>query len=264
MTRKRTAWVAALMVLAGLVAGAPARAGAPVRARVAADLGARLAAAAADDSFDVLVTTLDDPAAVQRQLGVTGVTYQRALQGFSARLTAAQIKQLQAAAGVETITADTPVHVTGELNERWAGTAAARSDFGITGDGDGLLAEYSTDDVVIAIVDTGIDAGHRDLAGKVLAWKDLVNDEPEPYDDHGHGTHVAGIAAGAGAANPALRGVAPGAALVGVKVLDKDGGAQISRVIEGIEWVLEHQAEYHIKVVKSDEGQVLRSGEYCS
>src|SRR5205085_8503218 len=101
------------------------------------------------------------------------------------------------------------------------GTAAARAQFGVDGGGDGRPTSYSTGDVVIAVLDTGIDARHVDLAGgKVIGWDDLVNGRPAPYDDNYHGTHVASIAAGTGRGDPRYRGVAPGAALVGVKVLD--------------------------------------------
>jgi serine protease AprX len=256
VTQRLTAWVAALALVGTLTGTAVVRAGSG-SVRVAPDLGARLADAANHDTFAVVVATAADPAAIQQRLGVTGVTFERAMRGFAATLTAEQIRQLQAQPGVEAISADTIVRVTSDSAGRSTGAAAARSDFGVTGDGDGLLGVYSTQDVVIAVVDTGIDAAHKDLAGKVLAWKDLVNDQAQPYDDHGHGTHVAGIAAGAGVANPAMRGVAPGAALVGVKVLAADGSAEVSRVVAGVEWVLEHKEQWNIKVLKRDALQVL-------
>src|SRR5438046_2459444 len=80
--------------------------------------------------------------------------------------------------------------------------------------------------VSVAVLDTGI-APHPDLTGptnRIVGWVDLVNNQPAPYDDEGHGTHVAGIIAGNGAlarsaGNPRrLNGVAPQANLVGVKV----------------------------------------------
>ena len=57
------------------------------------------------------------------------------------------------------------------------------------------------------MIDTGIDPNHEQLAGRVVGWKDWVNAQLRtPYDDHGHGTHVAGIAAGS-PTRPGQRGV---------------------------------------------------------
>jgi len=70
--------------------------------------------------------------------------------------------------------------------------------------------------VKVAVVDSGI-APHPDLEGKIIAWKDFVNNISQPYDDNGHGTHVAGTIAGTGKLGYKT-GVAPGADLIGVKV----------------------------------------------
>lgn len=92
--------------------------------------------------------------------------------------------------------------------------------------------------VTIAIIDTGIDYTHPDLGEclglgcKIIGGIDLVNDDPDPMDDHGHGTHVAGIAA----ANGTLQGVAPDARLLAVKVLGSSGRGWSSDTIAGIEW----------------------------
>lgn len=80
---------------------------------------------------------------------------------------------------------------------------------------------YDGSGITIGIIDTGIDASHPDLQGKVIGWVDFVNGKTTPYDDNGHGTHVASIAAGTGAAsNGKYKGMAPGAKLVGIKVLN--------------------------------------------
>jgi len=104
---------------------------------------------------------------------------------------------------------------------------------------------------VIAIIDTGIDDSHQDLdQGKVIGWKDFVNNQPSPYDDHGHGTHVASIAAGTGeASGGTYTGVAPEASLVGVKVLDAQGSGTESDVIAGIQWCIDNKDVYGIDVI---------------
>ncbi len=96
---------------------------------------------------------------------------------------------------------------------------------------------YTGKNVKIAIVDTGIDYTHPDLGGcfglgcKVADGYDFVNNDNDPMDDQGHGTHVAGIAA----ANGNLKGVAPDAVLYVYKVLDEDGSGDDSWIIAGIE-----------------------------
>ena len=90
--------------------------------------------------------------------------------------------------------------------------------------------------VKVAVVDTGI-YPHEDLAGKIIAWKDFVNNETTPYDDNGHGTHVAGIIAGN------ETGVAPGVSLIGVKVFNSEGYSNTSTVIEGFQWAAENGAD---------------------
>ncbi|HCW51952.1 MAG TPA: hypothetical protein DGR79_07835, partial [Clostridiales bacterium] len=65
-----------------------------------------------------------------------------------------------------------------------------------------------------------------------------------PYDDHGHGTHCTGIAAGEGDGNSAYRGVAPGAALVGLKVLDSSGSGSLSTITAAVDWCITNKDTY--------------------
>jgi len=91
--------------------------------------------------------------------------------------------------------------------------------------------------VQVAVVDTGIDYTHPDLGGcfgpgcKVSGGYDLFNNDADPMDDNGHGTHCAGIVA----ADGNLKGVAPGAGLLAYKVLDSAGNGTISLIIAGME-----------------------------
>ncbi len=90
--------------------------------------------------------------------------------------------------------------------------------------------------VTVAVLDTGYDPGHPDLAGRVVAAKDFVG-EDSVLDRHGHGTHVAATVAGTGAAADGSRkGVAPGAKLIVGRVLDASGSGDLSWVIAGMEW----------------------------
>lgn len=109
--------------------------------------------------------------------------------------------------------------------------------------------ELSGAGVTIAFVDSGIHP-HPDLRARIVGWADLVRRRRTPYDDHGHGTHVAGCAAGDGSRSGGrFRGMAPKALLVGVKVLDKLGSGPLSRLLEGIDWVIQNRRRYAIRVL---------------
>lgn len=109
----------------------------------------------------------------------------------------------------------------------------------------------SGDGARVAVVDTGIDPSHPDLAGAMACdhcWRDLVNDQAEPYDDHGHGTHVAGIiaAGGHGQFNPlngyfptGARGLAPDAGLIVAKAMNASGQSSDARVAEAVRWAVD-------------------------
>ncbi|MEV6107774.1 S8 family serine peptidase [Streptomyces sp. NPDC051940] len=90
--------------------------------------------------------------------------------------------------------------------------------------------------VKVAVLDTGVDAGHPDLAGRIAGSVSFVPDQAV-RDGHGHGTHVASTIVGSGAASDGShKGVAPGAELLVGKVLGNDGRGQDSWIIAGMEW----------------------------
>jgi subtilisin family serine protease len=97
--------------------------------------------------------------------------------------------------------------------------------------------------VIVAVVDTGVDAAHEDLASQVLTGVDLIGSQirTSTADANGHGTHVAGIIAAAGNGVGGI-GVAPGAKILPVRVLDEDGAGYSSDVAEGIIWAVDHGA----------------------
>lgn len=106
--------------------------------------------------------------------------------------------------------------------------------------------------VGIAIADTGV-YPHPDLTvpnNRIIAFKDMVNKKTKPYDDQGHGTHVAGDAAGNGHKSGGLyRGPAPEANVIAIKVLNKNGAGTDSIIIAGIQWAIKHKKEYNIRVL---------------
>lgn len=122
-------------------------------------------------------------------------------------------------------------------------------------------AGFTGKGVVVAVLDTGIDP-HEDLTeptNRILAWKDFVNGENSPYDDNGHGTHVAGIIAGNGRySNGKYRGIAPEAMLVGVKILDEEGSGRLSDVISGIEWCIDSLSALNIRAINLSIGSEVQ------
>ncbi|MEO3795833.1 S8 family serine peptidase [Nonomuraea sp. B10E15] len=90
--------------------------------------------------------------------------------------------------------------------------------------------------VKVAVLDTGVDAEHPDLAGRITGSRSFIPGQ-EVRDGHGHGTHVASTIAGSGAAaGGKFKGVAPGAELIVGKVLSNEGSGTDSQIIEGMEW----------------------------
>lgn len=118
----------------------------------------------------------------------------------------------------------------------------------------GINRIYSGMGVTVAVLDTGV-GRHPDLAGKVMAFRDFVNDRQNIYDDNGHGTHVCGIICGNGSASGGrFRGMAPDARLVVGKVLDEKGNGATEHMIQGLRWVLELREQCFIRVLNISVG----------
>lgn len=110
---------------------------------------------------------------------------------------------------------------------------------------------YTGKGIGIAILDTGISPNNDFLypQNRILAFKDFINNKSKPYDDNGHGTHVAGIAGGSGInSNGKYRGIAPDCNFIGVKVLNNEGKGNASDVLAGLQWVMDNKEKYNIKV----------------
>jgi subtilisin family serine protease len=99
------------------------------------------------------------------------------------------------------------------------------------------------DDLVLAVVDSGVDLLHPDLEDRLLPGRDFVNDDDSPDDDFGHGTQVATIAAASTDNRTGLAGVAWRAKVLPVKVLDRQGRGTDADIAAGITWAVDHGAD---------------------
>ena len=272
--RKRRTWLSSAVLASAIVLATSFGGSLPLRVAAAAP------AATAASVLDPRLTTLLDERSANEKIpviirftssaaadaylaradGVDPYARFHIVPGFAAELTRAQIELLQQVSDVVRIEPDVRIEATMDGATRWFGTLKARHDVGVDGDRDGNPRGYSRDDVVVAVIDTGIDASHVDLdGGKVIGWVDLVNGRSEPYDDNGHGTHVASIVAGEGDGKIAYQGVAPAAALVGIKVLAGDGSGQASDLIDGIEWAIENRDRFGIDILNMSLGTATGS-----
>lgn len=130
---------------------------------------------------------------------------------------------------------------------------------------------YDGSGVTVAVIDTGIDGMHVGLDDmdddnstddpKIIGFYDPVNNpdkvngtEVFPYDDQGHGSHCAGTVAGTGAPSYDHPGMAPGAFLVGVKVLDAGGSGSFAVVMAGMQWTVDYRYEFNIRAASMSLG----------
>lgn len=106
--------------------------------------------------------------------------------------------------------------------------------------------------VGLCVVDTGI-AVHPDFClpvNRIAAFKDVYGGKDEIYDDNGHGTFVAGVAAGGGVASgKEVSGVAPNADVIAVKAIGKSGECGLFSVLDAMQWVVDNKEKYNVKVV---------------
>ena len=118
---------------------------------------------------------------------------------------------------------------------------------------------YTGKGIGVCILDTGI-YEHIDFTGRIWTFYDFLDFKRRPYDDNGHGTHVAGIIAGEskdrfyGRMN--INGIAKGSQLVVLKVLNAKGIGIEDKVIDGIKWIIDNYEKYNIKIVNISFGTI--------
>jgi uncharacterized membrane protein YgcG len=126
---------------------------------------------------------------------------------------------------------------------------------------------------VVCVIDTGVDYTHSDMGncastsnindgscGKVIGGYDFINNDQDPIDDNGHGTHVAGIVA---STNETYRGIAPDANIVAIKSLDMNGDGTTASVVNGIDWCVNNASIFNITVISMSLGSETLFTGYC-
>jgi subtilisin len=205
------------------------------------DAAPRVATAATGRYIVVLKDSVTTPAAVAaehaRALGAQiSHVYRSALKGYSATLFSDRLEALRADPRVAYLAADRPVHIAGQVLPTGIDRVDAEQSSTRSGNGKGTV------DVDVAVLDTGIDVDHPDLhvAGGVNCLGGSSFD-----DDHLHGTHVAGTVA-AKDNHFGVVGVAPGARLWAVKVVDEIGTGTVESIICGVDWVTAHRSTIEV------------------
>jgi serine protease AprX len=191
-------------------------------------LAQTMKASADDQEIRIIVKYRKDVAVAQRLIeGATLGYHYRIIPATAMKAKARVIQDLQEDPGVEKVWQDLPVHTCLDVSLPLIGVPSVWSEGGYRGQG-----------IKIAIVDTGIDPEHPDFAGRIAAGKGFTGGSY--VDDSGHGTHVAGIAAGNGSVSGGRYvGIAPEASLYVAKVLMANGSGMMSDVMAGIEWAVE-------------------------
>ena len=171
------------------------------------------------------------------------------IDGYAFDVPYNQLMDLASLRDVKYIASDISVKTLMHIASRTVGTDKI-SNLGLTGKGIG-----------IAFIDTGI-YPHPDFLSpknRIVAFKDFVKGKELPYDDNGHGTFVAGVAAGNGySSRGKYRGIAPEANIIALKSMDREGGGSASDILAAMQWIADHQKEYNIRVLSLSLGTEVK------
>ena len=210
---------------------------------------AAVPAAAASVSETVIVTADGFLSPVLAVLGVGGtiLTQYHLIDGVDALIPKAAEPLLAALPGI-TVTPDVSVSI-GSTTDSTGPHAPSDAFLPETGATQLASAGDTGQGVTVAVLDTGID-NLPDFSGRLVGGVDLTGANSPYQDSYGHGTFVASLIAGNGASsNGQYSGEAPGASLVSIKVAGADGTTRLGTIISGLQWAVDHQSRYGIKVL---------------
>jgi serine protease AprX len=180
----------------------------------------------------------------------------RLVHAVSARVSREQLAALAADPDVESVSVDAVVRAHSTLSlSSLTSTPTLKDSLGIAD-------WFSGAGVAVAVIDSGI-APISDLGTRLVGFYDFTYGRAgaasAPYDEYGHGTHIAGLIASSGVSSTkhSYEGVAPGAKLLGVKVLDRNGAGYTSDVISALELVVANKDRFGIRVVNLSLGHPI-------
>ncbi|GAB2974904.1 S8 family peptidase [Amycolatopsis acidiphila] len=226
------------LLAAGAVVAAAAAAGTGVAQAQEGQIRDANTAGAVSDSYIVvlknagIVDTLSQTLAGHYGAQVQH-TFDAALHGFSVHADEQEAKRLAADGNVAYVVQNHVFHVsdTQQNPPSWGLDRIDQQDLPLDSS-----YSYSTtaSNVTAYVIDTGVRATHETFGGRVSGGYDFIDNDTDPTDENGHGTHVAGTIGGS------EYGVAKGVKIVPVRVLDADGSGTTEQVVAGINWVAEH------------------------
>src|SRR3954471_17348517 len=203
--------------------------------------------------FDSSVASPNARRAVVEHAGGTVTRDVRLINAAGAELDPGAAAALRRDRSVKVVTANAPVAPSTLVNFDPDAMATAFNQSARTAD---LWNRATGKGVGVAVVDTGVSAGSADFGSRVVANAVVNPDATTPDDGYGHGTLVAGILAGDSgnrASGDPLRGryagAAPDANVVAVKIADEQGNATVLDAINGIQFAVDHRADYNIRVI---------------
>jgi subtilisin len=206
--------------------------------------------------FIVVLNRGFDPAQVASDHAAVPLhVYRVASRGFAARLSNAQANALRSDPRVNNVVADRKITTAAKPGTGGGGTVEVIPT-GIKRISAETVNESPTiASTIVAIIDTGIDLDHPDLNVSEDCWFSAYGPKRVDTDDgNGHGTHVAGIVAAKANNSIGVRGVAPGATLCPVKVLDNSGSGAWSDMIAGVDYVTNRRLEFNDGSLDGDAG----------
>ncbi len=211
---------------------------------------------------------VDQVAQIVESLGGTVTSRLDIINGVGALIPSQDINTLESRPDVRLTLNNAVYEMSSENSDGWKD--AASSAAALSGSGPAPATNYSQvvganlawqqgdlgQGVTVAVVDTGLTLFPsliNDATGsseRIVGWKDFIDHSPVPVDPNGHGTHIAGIIANSQMdSDHQFAGIAPNVQLVSVRVLDKNGQGTYEDVIQGVDWVVKHKDQYHIRVM---------------